>query len=286
VTLQRKNTTVAAALRMTLAAAAPGKLGYAGAGGVVMVSTPRKLKALVAAVRRAPAVKTKADREAAGNLGRLIPSLKVDQTPLQSLMRFFGKTSGANLYVNWRALEAVAVKADAPVTLDLQTVTVRVAMALALACAAVPGAAQAEIAQGVVLVSTPKDAAALAALIGSPAPRSSAPKNRAIAEKLTGVFPAFAFDRVDLKTVIAFLRESTGVNIFVDWRSLRRVGIHRSSRVSLQLRAVTNRTALQLALIDAGGTGVAGYTIKDGILYIASRKILKALQAAPAQLPE
>ncbi|MCE5327459.1 MAG: hypothetical protein LLG01_13710 [Planctomycetaceae bacterium] len=287
ITLQRRDTTVAAGLSMTLAEAAAGKLAYGVSGGVVVITTADLLGPLSQDLQHRPRLQAKADFAAARALTALVPSMNLPEARLGTLMEFFRKTSAANMYVDWRGLKKAGITPDTVVSIKLDNVPVRAAMVLALSAAAPAGATTYDIAAGVVVVSAPAEAAAIASRLQTGPERTATPADRAVVEKLGAMFPEFIFNRSELQAVTIFLRESTGANIFVDWRALRRMEISRAAPVSLQLRDVPNRIALRLALIEAAPPGALDYAVKDGLIYIAPPDVLKKLtpQTRPAKAP-
>jgi hypothetical protein len=65
-------------------------------------------------------------------LNQRIATVKFDETPLADAIDFLRDVSGANVHVNWRALEAAGIGKDAPVTTKLKHVSVRKALAVVL----------------------------------------------------------------------------------------------------------------------------------------------------------
>jgi hypothetical protein len=65
-------------------------------------------------------------------LERVLPRVHFEETRFSDAMAFFGEATGTNVEVNWRALEAVGIGRDWPVTLDLPNVSAKVALRLTL----------------------------------------------------------------------------------------------------------------------------------------------------------
>ncbi|MCE5276821.1 MAG: hypothetical protein ABFD92_08590 [Planctomycetaceae bacterium] len=287
ITLQRRDTTVAAGLSMTLAEAAAGKLAYGVSGGVVVVTSAELLGRLSQDLQHRPRPQGKADTAAVRALTALVPSMNLPEARLGTLMEFFRKTSAANLYVDWRGLKKAGITPDTPVNIKLENVPVRVAMVLALSAAAPAGTATYDIAAGVVIVSSSEAAAAIASRLRAGPERGATAADRAVVEKLGADFPEFNFNKTELQAVMIFLRESAGANIFMDWRALRRMDISRTSPVTLELRNVPNRIALRLALVEAAPPGAIDYAVRDGLIYIAPPEVLQKLAppTTPARKP-
>lgn len=73
-----------------------------------------------------------------------------------------------------------------------------------------------------------------------------------------------------LERVIDTLRESSGLNVSVDWEDLRNHGIERDKPISLRLADVRMRTVLRELLNQAGGDVPLSYAIADGVLRVAT----------------
>ncbi len=100
--------------------------------------------------------------------------------------------------------------------------------------------------------------------------------NRVVRERLQQPIPV-DFRANALENVIEFLRNVTGVNIFVQWNSLEAAGVSRDTPITMQLQNVAAAQALQLILDEAGGDLVnIGYTINEGVVVIATQQFLSA----------
>jgi type II secretory pathway component GspD/PulD (secretin)/tetratricopeptide (TPR) repeat protein len=98
--------------------------------------------------------------------------------------------------------------------------------------------------------------------------------NRRVIDKLQQPIP-IAFENNRFENVVEYLRNVTGVNIFVNWRALEDAGIERGAPVTLQLANVPADKALSLILDQVGGDLVKlGYNIDDGVLTISTRENL------------
>jgi hypothetical protein len=93
-------------------------------------------------------------------LEKMIKSVTVENGRLDKVLDFIANSTGANMVVNWRALEAAGIGADAPVTLNLHQIPARVLLNQTLA---VVGGGNIKlsyhIADGIVTVSTADDLA-------------------------------------------------------------------------------------------------------------------------------
>jgi general secretion pathway protein D len=62
------------------------------------------------------------DAEAAALLDRQLPELRFDQIPFADVIEFLRDSTQANIFVNWRALEASAIDRNTPITTRLRNV--------------------------------------------------------------------------------------------------------------------------------------------------------------------
>jgi beta-lactamase regulating signal transducer with metallopeptidase domain len=79
------------------------------------------------------------------------------------------------------------------------------------------------------------------------------------------------FDQVALTDVFDHLRDISGANIFVDWRSLKAAGIEKTTPVTARLRDVKLSKLLTTILADVGGGKVKlGYHIDNGRIIVST----------------
>ena len=86
----------------------------------------------------------------------------------------------------------------------------------------------------------------------------------AIEKSLDKTLPEVKFDQVALSDVMDFFREQSGANLIVNWKALEAAGIDRSAEVSIRLKNVTLRQALDHILSNVGGSDVGGGSVKLG----------------------
>lgn len=87
------------------------------------------------------------------------------------------------------------------------------------------------------------------------------------------ISPEFQNDR--LEDAIEFVRTVAKVNVDVNWRSLEEVGVTRDTPVSLRLDGVRPKLVLERVLRKVSDpVAPAGWSVKDGIVTIASRSML------------
>jgi hypothetical protein len=93
------------------------------------------------------------DVPAAAALSRTLPDVRFDAITLEDAMEFLRDASGANLHVNWRALETAAIDRNTTVTVQLRRVPLKKVLKTVLNEAA-PGMLAWYVEQNVIHVTT------------------------------------------------------------------------------------------------------------------------------------
>src|SRR5215475_1245750 len=88
------------------------------------------------------------------SLDMTLPATNLDNVSLNDAIDFLRDVSGANIHVNWRALEGIGVGKDAQVNVKLRTVTLRKVLDLVLNEAGAGQALTYFVDQGVIEVTT------------------------------------------------------------------------------------------------------------------------------------
>ncbi|MCE5326497.1 MAG: hypothetical protein LLG01_08780 [Planctomycetaceae bacterium] len=96
-------------------------------------------------------------------------------------------------------------------------------------------------------------------------------RDRAAREKLKQRIKELNFDGIELKDVIQFLRDVSGVNIYVRWNALQAAGISKNTAVNVHLQDVTLEKALRVILEDVGASAPLGYILDEGVVTISTR---------------
>jgi type II secretory pathway component GspD/PulD (secretin)/tetratricopeptide (TPR) repeat protein len=105
--------------------------------------------------------------------------------------------------------------------------------------------------------------------------RGEGKEDRAVQAQLDRQLPELQFDGVGFADVIDFLRDVSGANVFVNWKSLEGAGIDRNAPVTAKLRNVKFSKALGVILDSVGGGATKlGYTIDDGVITISTSEDL------------
>jgi protein involved in polysaccharide export with SLBB domain len=87
--------------------------------------------------------------------------------------------------------------------------------------------------------------------------------------------PEVRLQGTPLSDVIDFLRDTTGANIFVNWKVLEGVGIERNAPVTLRFRDVSFDKVLRLVLEEVGGGNVAlAYIAEENVITISTEEDL------------
>ncbi|MFN4241976.1 MAG: hypothetical protein ACK4PI_01935 [Tepidisphaerales bacterium] len=84
--------------------------------------------------------------------------------------------------------------------------------------------------------------------------------------------PQLRLDAVALSDAIDLLREAGRLNLRVDWQALEQAGIDRSTPVTLFLRNVTVRRALDAVLREAGAGQKLAWDVVDGIVEVTTQE--------------
>lgn len=84
--------------------------------------------------------------------------------------------------------------------------------------------------------------------------------------------PQLRLEAVALSDALDFLREVGRLNLRVDWTVLEQAGVDRSTPVTLFLRNVTVRRALDAVLREAGAGTVLAWEVVDGIIEVTTQE--------------
>ena len=247
--------------------------------GVAALSGGRAICAEPARKVAAPATRPTTLHE---KLARNIERLSFTDIDLKDVIQFLREYSGANIYVNWRVLDAAGIRKKTKISLDLRNITVKRALGLVLRDISVersgPDGQVGSVLDGdLVLVTTGSNLTGAGLNIGKEIPRRGAGPATADADlrkKLDKRIERLSFQDIALKDVVQFLREYSGCNLHVDWRALERSRVEPGTKISLDLRNLTVRQGIELTLRDAGGDlppeDALVYVVEDGVLTIAT----------------
>jgi uncharacterized membrane protein YgcG len=102
--------------------------------------------------------------------------------------------------------------------------------------------------------------------------RAASPNSTARHE-LNAVLPEVTFNGVALTDSLDFIRDVSGLNLTVNWKALEEAGITRDTPVTLRLRSIPVRKALQMVLSEAGGGDKLTYDMDDGVLEVTTTEL-------------
>jgi hypothetical protein len=81
-------------------------------------------------------------------------------------------------------------------------------------------------------------------------------------------------DGASLAKVIEFLRNVSGANLMVNWKSLEAAGVQRDALISLTVREVSLRKMLQLVLSQASPQSPLSYSVDANVIQITTQEEL------------
>jgi uncharacterized membrane protein YgcG len=103
----------------------------------------------------------------------------------------------------------------------------------------------------------------------SPATARAGTTNR----QLDATLPELRLDGVSLADSIDFLRDVSDANIVVNWKALEEAGVSRDAPVTLHLRNISLRKAMQLILSEASGGDKLSFTLDQGVIEITTQEL-------------
>ncbi|HVT80083.1 MAG TPA: hypothetical protein VHM90_05455, partial [Phycisphaerae bacterium] len=216
-----------------------------------------------------------ADEAARKRLAENLKEITCDQQSLEKVLAFLRDNMGANISVDWPTLEKAGIKRTSPVTLSVKEVSFAKALNLALQSAAGEKAGFV-VQDGVIVISTRE---ALKDKLFAPPADAAADKkvDAALAENLKEL----TADSQGLDKVVSFLRDTMNINVFVDWESLRAVGIERNTPVTVSVKEVSVGAALR-AVLESAGAGKTQTSVEGGVLMITAKLPATAPGSRPA----
>jgi len=108
---------------------------------------------------------------------------------------------------------------------------------------------------------------------------SESEADRETRHRLRQKLPKLDFAAVPFELVVQFLREVSGVSIYVNWRALQVASVDRTTEVNVHLVDVSFEKALRVILDDISGAAVGtptqvDYVIDEGVIRITTREAL------------
>ena len=97
-------------------------------------------------------------------------------------------------------------------------------------------------------------------------------RDRQVRMKLEKVLTRIEFPGADFEEAVTYLRELSGLNIFVKWETLEMAGIDRAKEINISLNDVTTEKALKVVLDDVGGSiAPLSYIVDEGVITISTK---------------
>jgi hypothetical protein len=215
-----------------------------------------------------PVAAAAADERVAAQLDRVLPEIRFNGQRFDDVIDFMRDVTGANIFVHWRALESTGIARNAPVAMQLKDVKFKTALSkLTEAVSTAKGAAQFKVDQGVIVISVaPEPGAKEVELVNG----------AKLPEKVDRVLPDVHFNGQSFADVIAFLRDVTKANIFVNWNALKEAGIGPDAGVFVMLKDVPMSVVLKHCLASASdGKTFLKFTFEDNVITVTTGRMEK-----------
>lgn len=285
VTLHQAEISLGTGLALLLDSAfGAGNATFTVANGVVIVTTHEDARDLAEYLRSYPkGTDSKVHRRTLTRLSETIRKLNFDDTELKEVIQFLRDVSGVGIYVRWSRLNSAGVSKATTVKTRLEMVTLHTALALCLADTAGTGKAGYALADGILVISAPEDAAEIARVINAGPLAAKTEADKRLLKQVNERIHELNFDDIELAGIVQFFRDVTGMGIHVEWSRLKSVGVTRQTPVNVRVPDVTVHTGLILSLTDVAGEKPISYIIKDGWIHISTPEGLKKLREEAAQ---
>jgi hypothetical protein len=211
----------------------------------------------------ARAEEKEADEKVILQLDRKVPAVNFTGQGLADVIDLLRDITRANIFVNWRALEAAGINKDAKVAIQLKDAKFRDLLKGILDKVGTEnGKATFTVQEGLIVISSvpdpkhPRDAVTVAK----------------IPAKLDRNMPEINFNGQGLADVIDFLRDVSGMKIDVDWPALEHAGIGRDSPVITRVRDLRFSTVMRFVFEDVGdGKVPIDCTFMDNVLKVTAK---------------
>ena len=115
--------------------------------------------------------------------------------------------------------------------------------------------------------------AGLSALYIPTGPAKAANANATARYQLNSSLPEVKFDGVALGDALDFLRDVSGINLTVNWKALEAAGVTKDMPVTLRLRNISARKALEMVLAEAGGSSTLTYDVDEGVVEVTTKEL-------------
>ena len=196
-------------------------------------------------------------------LDRHLPSVQLPGVALSDCIDFLRDVTGANVYVDWNAIELAGITKDTRVTVTATDIPVRQAFQKVLESTG-SNSLEIHVMHGAIVVSTKLNFADRKAQRGPYLAEFSDAAQAA--EALDRNLPSVQLPSVAFAEAIDFIRDITGNKFHVRWDKLMAAGIDRNHPVAVMLHDVRVSDVLYF-LLDQAGEGKLGYVTEptDGM---------------------
>jgi len=224
--------------------------------GVIVISTEADKN-----WRAIPIAADKNSKEPAFRDDRVIDEFNFDDVALRDATSLL-RDNNMNVYYHWAALDTVGIDLHNRVDITLKRVRPRTAIQMLVREMAGPQARVSfAVRDGVWIISTPADLEKQTHAIDW---RPQHIKDQATADKMAQWVEDIGFNATPLGDAFDTISRTGEISMDIDWPSLAKAKIDRTTPVSLNVRHVKLSTVIDLVLCEAGGVdNELDYTGKD-----------------------
>jgi len=195
--------------------------------------------------------------------GRL-PKVNLAEVQLSDAIDFVHDITGANIYVDWKAIELAGVTKSVRVEVTATDIPVGEVLKKILKATG-SDSLEFRVMQGLIIVSTKLNFADRKSQIGPYLAEFSDPFQPA--KMLDRRLPNVQLPGVSLSDALGFVGDVTGLVIDTKWQALAAAGIDQNTEISLNFHDVLFSTLLNL-ILDQAGNGKLGYITKPAQIVV------------------
>jgi hypothetical protein len=219
------------------------------------------------------------DQKVENLLDHHLPAVHLPGVSLTDSIDFIRDITGANIYVDWKAVELAGITKDARVTVDGTDISIRGVFKTILEATG-SDALKIQVIQGVIVVSTKLD---FADRKNQPGPYLAGPSDATQSGSILDKRLAqFTLTPNTLDDAYQLLQDLGDVPIIMKWKPLAVAGVDRNTKVSLNLHDARVASVLYFVLTQAGD-GKLGYIIqpREAMVYdkVLQKRVLKRTAA-------
>ena len=206
-----------------------------------------------------------------------IPSVKLAKEPLMRVLNKYAELSGLKVEPDWEGLSAVSIAKDTPVTLQVEKQPLSKVLDLTLDSIAPKDSPLAWYLAGDTIHVSTQLRVVLRNRTWAPLP-AAMDGPRPVAAGGGGGIREFNFSETPLGMAMDFLRDVSGQNFHVNWRSLEASGITKDTPITLKARGISVARALDLITgqLNVGRDRYASiyWIVEQGVVHVASGEAL------------